>query len=61
MADDYILDVKELSVGFQNKKSFTTVLNRVNFSVKRGETLCIVGESGCGKSLTSLSIIGLLP
>ncbi|MEW5323945.1 ATP-binding cassette domain-containing protein, partial [Geobacillus thermoleovorans] len=33
----------------------------VSFSVRKGETLCIVGESGCGKSITSLSIMGLLP
>src|SRR5690606_24889100 len=33
----------------------------VSFNVKRGETLCLVGESGCGKSMTSLAIMGLLP
>lgn len=56
-----LLEVKELKVGFQNKKNYTTILNGVDFSVEKGETLCIVGESGCGKSLTSLSIMGLLP
>ncbi|KKK39911.1 peptide ABC transporter ATP-binding protein [Mesobacillus campisalis] len=55
------LAVKNLHVGFQNKKSFTKIIDGINFSVKKGETLCIVGESGCGKSLTSLSIMGLLP
>ena len=55
------IEVKNLHVGFQNRKSFTTILDGVNFSVEKGETLCIVGESGCGKSLTSLSIMGLLP
>lgn len=55
------LEVRNLHVGFQNKKSFVTILNGVDFTVKKGETLCIVGESGCGKSLTSLSIMGLLP
>jgi len=55
------LAVKNLHVGFQYKKSFTKIIDGINFSVKKGETLCIVGESGCGKSLTSLSIMGLLP
>ncbi|MBS4201291.1 ABC transporter ATP-binding protein [Bacillus sp. FJAT-49732] len=55
------LEVKNLHVGFKSKKGFTTILNGVDFTVKKGETLCIVGESGCGKSLTSLSIMGLLP
>ncbi|MBS4224157.1 ABC transporter ATP-binding protein [Lederbergia citrea] len=55
------LEVKNLHVGFKSKKGFTTILNGVDFAVRKGETLCIVGESGCGKSLTSLSIMGLLP
>ena len=61
MSGNSQLEVKNLHVGFQNKKKFTTILNGIDFSVKKGETLCIVGESGCGKSLTSLSIMGLLP
>ena len=36
-------------------------VRRVSFAVERGETLCIVGESGCGKSLTALAVMGLLP
>jgi oligopeptide/dipeptide ABC transporter ATP-binding protein len=48
-------------VGFQNKKSMTEIISDVSFDVKPGETVCIVGESGCGKSLTSLAIMGLLP
>ncbi|HEX7065568.1 MAG TPA: ABC transporter ATP-binding protein [Bacillales bacterium] len=59
--DENQLEVKDLSVGFRNRKGFVPVLDKVGFSVKKGETLCIVGESGCGKSLTSLSIMGLLP
>ncbi|WP_174614589.1 ABC transporter ATP-binding protein [Virgibacillus ihumii] len=55
------LEVKNLSAGFRNKKKFVPILDKVSFSVKKGETLCIVGESGCGKSLTSLSVMGLLP
>lgn len=55
------LEVNDLCVGFFNKKGSVQILDRVNFSVGKGETLGIVGESGCGKSLTSLSIMGLLP
>ncbi|WP_077328875.1 ABC transporter ATP-binding protein [Virgibacillus siamensis] len=55
------LEVKDLSAGFRNGKKFVPILDNVGFTVKKGETLCIVGESGCGKSLTSLSIMGLLP
>ena len=58
---DPLLRVEHLSVGFQNKKSMTEIISDVSFDVKPGETVCIVGESGCGKSLTSLAIMGLLP
>ncbi|WP_060206583.1 ABC transporter ATP-binding protein [Sporosarcina koreensis] len=56
-----LLTVKELNVGFVNKGQTIPVLSDVEFTVKKGETLCIVGESGCGKSLTSLAIMGLIP
>jgi len=58
---DPLLRVEHLSVGFRNKKSMTEIISDVSFDVKPGETVCIVGESGCGKSLTSLAIMGLLP
>lgn len=58
---DKLLEVKNLNVGFVNKGKTIPVLSDVEFSVGKGETLCIVGESGCGKSLTSLSIMGLIP
>lgn len=56
-----LLEVENIHVAFENKKSKTTIVAGLSFSVDKGETLCIVGESGCGKSLTSLSIMGLLP
>ncbi|WP_438315121.1 ABC transporter ATP-binding protein [Sporosarcina sp. FA9] len=56
-----LLEVENIQVAFENKKSKTTIVAGLSFSVDKGETLCIVGESGCGKSLTSLSIMGLLP
>ncbi|MBE6081231.1 MAG: ABC transporter ATP-binding protein [Tissierellaceae bacterium] len=58
---DNLLSVNSLSVGFKKDKKIINVLDRVSFNMKKGEILGIVGESGCGKSLTSLSIMKLLP
>jgi microcin C transport system ATP-binding protein len=56
-----LLDVRDLSVAFhQGGKTFTAV-NRISFSLAKGETLAIVGESGSGKSVSALSIPKLLP
>ena len=56
-----LLDVRDLCVSFRDDTGWVRMLNNVAFRVKRGETVGIVGESGCGKSLTALSIMGLLP
>ncbi|MDY0406745.1 ABC transporter ATP-binding protein [Virgibacillus sp. 179-BFC.A HS] len=56
-----LLEVENLKVNFRTKKERLRAVRGISFSLKKGETLCIVGESGCGKSITSLSIIGLLP
>lgn len=56
-----LLEVDRLTTQFRTKQGFVTVVDEVSFSVNEGETLGIVGESGCGKSVTSLSILGLLP
>jgi peptide/nickel transport system ATP-binding protein len=56
-----ILSVRDLSVGFDSDDGFTSVIERVSFDLRRGETLALVGESGCGKSLTALAILRLLP
>ncbi|GED70853.1 dipeptide/oligopeptide/nickel ABC transporter ATP-binding protein [Brevibacillus reuszeri] len=56
-----ILEVKKLQVSFAKEEHQITVVNGVSFVVHSGETLGIVGESGCGKSITSLSIMGLIP
>jgi oligopeptide/dipeptide ABC transporter ATP-binding protein len=59
-----LLEVRDLSVSFQSKdksKSLIPALDRVSFSIRRGETLGLVGESGCGKTLSSLAVMGLLP
>lgn len=55
-----ILEVKDLQTVFRTTRGEITSVEDVSFSIKPGETLGIVGESGCGKSVTSLSIMGLL-
>lgn len=56
-----ILEIQDLRVGKENGGHFQAILENVNFKVHQGETLAVVGESGCGKSMTALSIMGLLP
>ena len=56
-----LLEVKHLKTQFRTKRGTVTAVDDVSFSVKQGDTLGIVGESGCGKSVTSLSILQLLP
>ena len=56
-----LLDVKNLTVDIPLAAGMLHPVRGISFSVQRGETLCIVGESGCGKSLTSLALMNLLP
>jgi peptide/nickel transport system ATP-binding protein len=56
-----LLEVNDLSVGFDTKHGRSTVVDGISFGIDRGKTLGVVGESGSGKSMTSLAIIGLLP
>jgi len=58
---NHLLQVENLKVEFRTAKGPVTAVRSISFHVDKGETLCIVGESGCGKSITSLSIMGLLP
>jgi len=60
MEDEIILEVKDLELWFQNDYDKVKILNGIDFYVKKGETLGIVGESGCGKSMTSLSVMRLI-
>lgn len=55
-----LLSVENLQVQFQTKKGINTAVDGVSFSVEKGRILGIVGESGCGKSVTSMSILQLL-
>jgi peptide/nickel transport system ATP-binding protein len=59
--DEPLLDVRNLSVAFHDGEAWGEVLKDVSFAVMPGEVVGIVGESGCGKSLTALSILALLP
>ena len=56
-----LLDVRDLSVEFASPKGAVRVIDRLSFDLRAGETLCIAGESGSGKSVTALSLMGLLP
>src|SRR5690606_38371570 len=56
-----VLTVDGLSVEFEGRQGRAWVLNDISFEVGPGETLCLVGESGCGKSMTALAIRRLLP
>ena len=56
-----LLEVKELSVAFAQGERTTLAVDRLSFSINKGETLALVGESGSGKSVSALSILKLLP
>ena len=58
---DKLLEVKDLSVAFSQGQRTTLAVDKVSFSIAKGETLALVGESGSGKSVSALSILKLLP
>jgi oligopeptide/dipeptide ABC transporter ATP-binding protein len=56
-----LLQVSGLRVAFEGRRGQAMVLNGVDFELHAGETLCVVGESGCGKSMTALALLRLIP
>jgi oligopeptide/dipeptide ABC transporter ATP-binding protein len=56
-----LLEVKNLSIDFKNAESWSPVVSNVSFELKKGEIMALVGESGCGKSVTCMSLTKLLP
>ncbi|CCH68846.1 ABC-type dipeptide/oligopeptide/nickel transport system, fused permease and ATPase component [Phycicoccus elongatus Lp2] len=56
-----LLEVKDLSIGFPSAHGDVDIVDKVSFDVRPNETMGLVGESGCGKSITTLAIMGLLP
>ena len=58
---DKLLEVKNLRVELQTKDGVVPVIDDLSFDLDYGESLSFVGESGCGKSMTALALMGLLP
>src|SRR4249919_3081018 len=56
-----LLDVRDLKTSFKTDDGIVQAVDGLSFSVEKGRTIAIVGESGCGKSVTCLSIMGLNP
>ncbi|MCK5557048.1 MAG: ABC transporter ATP-binding protein, partial [Candidatus Hydrogenedentes bacterium] len=59
-ADTALLDVRDLSVKFIMETGTVMAVNSANFNIGRGETVCVVGETGAGKSVTAFSVMRLL-
>lgn len=59
--EDTLLEVRDLQVEFSTKMGSVRVLDKVNLKVDPRQTVGIIGESGCGKSMMALSIMGLVP
>jgi peptide/nickel transport system ATP-binding protein len=59
--NDALLAINDLSVSFRTPEGKARAVDGVSLTLARGETLGVVGESGCGKSVTALSILGLIP
>lgn len=61
MKQDTVVEVRDLSVDFETIDGTLRVLDGVHFHIRRGEMIGIVGETGCGKSVTAKMILGILP
>ncbi len=56
-----LVQIKNLSISFQKENNITSAVKNISFSISKGKTVALIGESGSGKSLTALSILNLLP
>jgi len=61
MGTDHLLEIRNLKTYFEIRKSLLKAVDDVSLSIEAGKTLGLVGESGCGKSVTAASIMGLVP
>ncbi len=61
MSGEVILEIRDLHTHFFLRRGVLKAVDGVSFTLRRGEVLGLVGESGCGKSMTALSIMRLLP
>ncbi len=61
LTEETILSVSNLSIGFDTDDGLVPVIEDVSFSLQKGRTLALVGESGCGKSITAFALLKLLP
>ncbi|MGD9384476.1 MAG: ATP-binding cassette domain-containing protein, partial [Desulfobacterales bacterium] len=62
MADDNILiSVQDLKVYFRSGLDCARAVDGISFEIRQKETVCLVGESGCGKTVSALSMLGLIP
>lgn len=59
MGSEPVLEIRDLSIRFRGQD--IDLIDQISLSIAPGQTLCLVGESGCGKSVTSLAVMGLLP
>ena len=56
-----LLEIESLESGFETEEGLVQAVDGVSFELEKGRTLGIVGESGCGKTVTAMSIVDLLP
>jgi peptide/nickel transport system ATP-binding protein/oligopeptide transport system ATP-binding protein len=59
--NDILLSVDDLKVYFRSEDSLARAVDGVSYEIRQKETVCLVGESGCGKTVSALSILGLIP
>ena len=59
--NDSLLSVRNLKVYFRGDETVARALDGVSYEIRQGETVCLVGESGCGKTVSALTVLGLIP